>query len=104
MQKLLVKMKNDSEGKIIDQFVGLRSKMYSILSDDGKESNTTKGVNIATEFKETLISKKVLRHQMRRIQSKKQINKISLLCFEDKRFVLNDWIHTLAYFHKDLKK
>ena len=104
MQKLLVKMKDDSEGKIIDQFVGLRSKMYSILSDDGKESNTTKGVNIATEFKETLFSKKVLRHQMRRIQIKKQINKISLLCFEDKRFVLNDWIHTLAYFHKDLKK
>ena len=104
MQKLLVKMKDDSEGKIIDQFVGLRSKMYSILSDDGKESNTTKGVNIATEFKETLFSKKVVRHQMRRIQSKKQINKISLLCFEDKRFVLNDWIHTLAYFHKDLKR
>ena len=100
----MVKMKDDSEGKIIDQFVGLRSKMYSILSDDGKESNTTKGVNIATEFKETLFSKKALRHQMRRIQSKKQINKISLLCFEDKRFVLNDWIHTLAYFHKDLKK
>ena len=104
MQKLLVKMKDDSEGKIIDQFIGLRSKMYSILSDDGKESNTTKGVNIATEFKETLFSKKVVRHQMRRIQSKKQINKISLLCFEDKRFVLNDWIHTLAYFHKDLKR
>ena len=24
--------------------------MYSMLSDDGKESNTAKGVNIATEF------------------------------------------------------
>ena len=81
-------MKDYSEGKVIDQFVGIRSKMYSILSGDGKESNTTKGVNIATEFKDTLFSKKVLRHQMRRIQSKKQINKISLLCFEDKRFVL----------------
>ena len=26
--------------------------MYSMFSDDGKESNTEKGVNIATEFSE----------------------------------------------------
>ena len=26
--------------------------MYSVFSDDGKESNTAKGVNIATEFNE----------------------------------------------------
>ena len=71
-----------------------------------------KGVNIATEFnefKDTLFNKKVLRHKMRRIQSKKQklgtyqISKISLSCFDDKRFVLDDGIHTLGYFHKDLK-
>ena len=47
---------------------------------------------------------------MKKIQSKKhktgtyEINKISLSCFDDKRFVLDDGIHTLAYFHKDLKK
>ena len=47
---------------------------------------------------------------MRRIQSKKhkmgtyEINKISLSCFDDKRFVLNDGIHTLVYFHKELQK
>ena len=29
---------------------------------------------------------------------------ISLSCFDDKRCVLDDGIHTLAYFHKDLKK
>ena len=32
------------------------------------------------------------------------INKRSLLRFDDKRFVLNDGIHTLAYFDKDLRK
>ena len=37
-----------SEGKIGDEFVGLKSKMYSIKNIDGKESNTAKGVNIAT--------------------------------------------------------
>ena len=47
---------------------------------------------------------------MRKIQSKKrkigtyEINKTSLSCFDDKRFVLDDGIHTLAYLHKDYKK
>ena len=47
---------------------------------------------------------------MKRIQGKKhkmgiyEINKISLLCFDDKRFVSNDGIHLLVYFYKDLKK
>ena len=27
--------------------------------------------------------------------------KISLSCFDDKRFVLDDGVNTLAYFHKD---
>ena len=30
--------------------------------------------------------------------------KKSLSCFDDKRFVLDDGIHMLAYFHKCLKK
>ena len=98
-------MKEVPEGKIIDEFVGLKSKMYSMKNIDSKESNTAKGVNIATEFdefKDTLFNKKIIRHKMRRIQSKKhkmvtrEIDKISLLCFDDKRFVLNDGIHTLA--------
>ena len=46
---------------------------------------------------------------MRRIQSKKhkigtyEINKISLSCFVNKRFILDDGIHTLPYFHEDCK-
>ena len=66
-------MEDNSDGKIIDEFVWLKSKMYLMVSDDGKESNTTKGVNIATEFNEfrdNLFNKKVLRHKMRRFQSK----------------------------------
>ena len=34
----------------------------------------------------------------------KSTNIISLLYFDDKRFVLDDGIHTRPYFHKDLKK
>ena len=45
--------------------------MHSRLSNDGKESNTAKGVNIATgfnEFEDILFNKKVVRHKMKRIQ------------------------------------
>ena len=29
-------------------------------------------------------------------------NKMSLSCFDDKRYVLGDGINTLAFFHKDI--
>ena len=73
-QKVIAKMKDEPEGKINNEFVGLKSKMYSIKNIDGKESNTVKRVNFATEFnefKDTLLNKKVLRNKMRRIQGKK---------------------------------
>ena len=109
---MTVKMKNVCKAILIGRFFGLKSKIHSMLSDDGKESSTAKGINTATgfnKFKENLFNKKVIRHKMKRIQSKKhktgtqEINKKSLLCFDDKRFVLDDGIHTLAYFHKDLR-
>ena len=97
-------------GDIIIEFVGLKSKMYSIKKIDGKEHNTAKGVNIAIEFdyfKDVLSNKKIIRHKMKIIQSKKhklgtyEIDKISLSCFDNKRYVLDDGIYTLSYFHKN---
>ena len=47
---------------------------------------------------------------MERIQGKKhkkgayEINRISLSCFDDKRFVLDDGIHKLGYFRKRVKR
>ena len=111
-KKVIGKMKDESEGKIIGEFVGLKSKMHSMKNIDGKESNVAKVVNIATEvneFKDTLFNKKTIRYKMRRIQGKKhkmgtyKINKISPSVFDGKRFILIDSIHTLVYFHKDLK-
>ena len=67
-------MKDVSEGKIIDEFVGLKSKMCSIKKIDDEESNAAKRVHISTdfnEFKDTLFNKKVVRHKMKRIHSKK---------------------------------
>ena len=50
IEKFVGKMKDVSEGKMTDEFVGLNWKMHSMKNFDCKESNTAKGVNIATEF------------------------------------------------------
>ena len=62
-------MKNEFCGAIVNVFVGLKSKMYSMKKIDGKQCNTAKGVNVATifnKFKDVLFNKKIIRHKMRR--------------------------------------
>ena len=109
-KKVIDKMKVKFGGVIVNEFVGLKSKMYSMKKIDGKECNTAKGVNVATEFnkfKDVLFNKKIIRHKIKRIQSKKhklrtyEIAKISLSVFGDKRYVLDNGVYTLSYFHKD---
>ena len=62
------------------------------------------------EFKDVLVNKKTIKHKMKRIKAKKhkigtyEIDKISLSCFDDKRQVFDDGVHTLASFHEDVKK
>ena len=93
-KKIVGKMKDEYSGAITDQFIGFKSKMYSIKTINDRESCTTKGVNIATEFnefKDVLFNKKVIRQKMKRIQAKRhkigayEIDKISLSCFDDKK-------------------
>ena len=49
-KKVIGNMKDDFGGVIVIEFVGLKSKMYSMKKIDGKECNTAKGVSITTEF------------------------------------------------------
>ena len=92
-KKVIGKMKDEFGGVIVDKFLGLKSKMYSIKKNDGKECNTAKGVSIATEFKkfiDVLFNKEIIRHKMKRIQSKKhglgtyETEKIYFSCFDIK--------------------
>ena len=59
------------------------------------------------KFKDILFNKKIIRHKMKRFKVKKlkletyETDKISLSCFGDKRYVLDDVIYTLSYFHKN---
>ena len=105
-------MKDEFKGKIISEFVGLKSKMYSLISVDDEEVTKAKGVNKKVrhkEFVDVSFNKKVIRHNMKRIQIKLHtvgtydVCKISLSCFDDKNYVLDDGVNTLAYFHQDIK-
>ena len=63
IKKVIGKMKDEFGSIITDEFVGLKSKMYVIKKIDDRETNTAKGVNIATElneFKDVLFNKKLL--------------------------------------------
>ena len=57
-----------------------------------------------------MFNKKVIRHNMKIIQSKLHrirtydICKISLSLFDDERYILDDGVNSLAYFHKDIKE
>ena len=68
--------------------------MYSILDWNDNEKSTNKGHHAFIEFNvfcNTLFQKKILRHKMRGMRSKKhnvgtyETNKTSLSCFDDKQ-------------------
>ena len=107
--KLVGKMKDETAGVAIEEFVRLKRKMYSYLVDDNSEHKKAKGVNrnvVATishnEYQDVLLNKKCLRHSMNRIQSKDhrigtyEISKISLSCFDDKIYIQNNGWDELA--------
>ena len=86
--------------------------MNSLIDVDGEEVTKAKVVNKKIrlkEFVDVLFNKKAIRHNMKRIQSKLNrigtydVCKISLSYFDDKRYILNDGVNSLAYFHKDIK-
>jgi hypothetical protein len=116
-KKVLGKMKDESNGVPPTEFIGLRSKMYSLLCDS-KEKKTAKGISKSViqshlshnDYKKSLFEKLVYINSMQLIRSENHKmytvsqNKISLSPFDDKRYILGNGINTLAYGHYTLNK
>ena len=115
-KKVIGKFKDEACGAPIIEFVGLRSKMYSYIKDNVSASRTAKGVkkniikkNIKHEdYKNVLFNNEEMHHQMKTIRSNNhqlgsyELNKISLSCFEDKRYILNG-IQSYAHGHNNIE-
>ena len=103
-------MKDEAGGKNIEEFVGLRSKLYSYKKFEGKEEKKCKGIKkyvikkkISFEnYKECLFSEKPQMRKMNVIRSHKHeifsetVNKIALSANDDKRIIMEDKISTLS--------
>ena len=118
-KKIIGKMKDGCNGEPPLEFVGLRAKMYSLLTHDPSMiKRTAKGI------KRRYVSKHV-RHEMylrtlrnRTIEHAKyrlfrsrahkletiDCHKIALCAYDDKRYVLDDGVSTFAYGHVNLCK
>ena len=112
-KKVIGKFKDEAAGTTLVEFVGLRSKIYSYIKDDNKGGKSAKGVkkNIINkdvkhiDYKQVLFNQKQICHKMKTIRSENhqlgnyELNKISLSCFDDKRYILNNGISSYAYGH-----
>ena len=109
-------MKDECNGEIMDELAALRAKLYAAKMHNGDEDKKCKGINktvtkndIAFEdYKNVLFNRTTQMRKMNVIRSHKheiyteEINKIALNGDDDKRIVMEDRIHTLAYGHYSL--
>ncbi|XP_054712885.1 uncharacterized protein LOC129222404 [Uloborus diversus] len=111
-KKVLGKMKDENNGKIMTEFVGLRAKMYALKVEDKviKKSKGVKKIVVKNrisfeDYKDCLFNKVKKYRAMNLIRSHKheiysvQVNKIALSPDDDKRHILEDGINTLALGH-----
>jgi hypothetical protein len=109
-------IKDELGGKIIKEFCGLKSKLYSIIYDNDKIKTTAKGLQRAVlkkfvnhnHYKSVIEKNNLYYLNMKRIQSKNHqigtlsIKKLIYSPIDDKRYLLEDGINSLAYGHKDI--
>ena len=109
-KKVLGKMKDEMNGKLISECVCLRSKMYSIKTEQPniKKAKGVKKRVIKKEikhetYKETLENNKTFRHALSFLQSEGHeiygvyVNKISLSPFDSKCWIADNGIDMFAY-------
>ena len=121
-KKVIGKFKDETDGNPIIEFVGLRSKMYSVLLENNKEKKTGKGIKKCIlkkqinheNYKKCLFSnEKSNQRQYVSFNNLKTIDhniyqyrftKVGLSCSNDKQYLLEDGIHSYSYGHYKIKK
>ena len=117
-KKVIGKFKDEAAGKIIKEFIGLGSKMYSYVKDNDENSKTAKGIKKIVikkdikheDYKNTLFNNKQMYHTMKTIRSDHhqlgsyELNKVSLSCFDDKRYIHDNGITSYAYGHHKISQ
>ena len=112
-KKVLGMFKDEVNGNVIDEFVGLRAKLYSYKMFEGEESKKCKGVKKSVvkksitheDYKTCLLTGKEQLRKQNIIRSYKhevyteEVNKVALSANDDKRYILEDGINTLALGH-----
>ena len=112
-KKVIGKMKDETESVPVKECVGLRAKMYSMTHGD-REKRTAKGVSRAVIksklrhelYKQCLINRETQMESMTLFRTDRheiytvKLNKTTLSAYDDKRYILGDGIHTLAYGHQ----
>ena len=107
-------MKDELGGRVNTEFVDLRPKTYSYLTDDCKEDKKAKGTKKCVikrmikfdYYKNCLLNGEVILKSQQRIVSKghdvyaENINKIALSSNDDKRIVSSDKITSYAFVYK----
>ncbi|XP_021001758.2 uncharacterized protein [Parasteatoda tepidariorum] len=115
-KKVLGKMKDENKGRIMSEFIGLKSKMYAYKTEE-KTEKRLKGIKKQTlknkitfhDYFDCLFSKKNLYAEMNFIRSKHHNihsvhqNKLALSFNDEKRHILEDGITTLAHGHYKLR-
>ena len=112
-KKVLGMFKDEACGKQIAKFVGLRAKLYAYSMHEGAEHKKCKGIKKKTvdktmtidNYEQVLFSKAAQLRKMNVIRSHgheiytEELNKVALSADDDKRIIMEDGIHTLAYGH-----
>ena len=116
-KKIIGKFKDEACGIPITEFIDLKSKMYSYVKDNEKGRKTARGIkkdvinnNIRHEdYKRTLLNEEQMHHKMKTIRSQRhqlgsyELNKVSLSCFDDKRYIHDNGTSSYAYGHYKIK-
>ncbi|XP_068707842.1 uncharacterized protein [Montipora foliosa] len=112
-KKVIGKFKDECQSIPVAEFIGLRSKMYSYIKDNSQNNKTAKGIkkniikkNITHEnYKNVLFNNEQMHHTMKTIRSNLhqlgsyELNKVSLSCFNDKRYIDDNGVTSYAYGH-----